>query len=129
MRPCRLALLLAVLAAPAGAVTLDDAIAAALAHEPSITVADAGRDAAEGRVAQARSAGLPTVALRGSVGYGRLDPQGFFGLGSATVTPVTVQASIEQPLFTGGRVAAASAQARAGLVVVYPLACALNSAA
>ena len=100
---------------PAGAVTLDEAIAAAIVHDPSITVADASRDAASGRVTQARSGGLPTVTVRGSVGYGRLDPLGFFGLGSANVTPVTAQASIEQALFTGGRVAAETARARAGL--------------
>ncbi len=115
MRNGRLALLLAALAAPAGAVTLDDAIAAALAHDPSITIADAGRDAAGGRVSQARAGGLPTVTVRGSLGYGRLDPQGFFGLAGANVTPFTAQASIEQPLFTGGRAAALTAQARAGL--------------
>jgi outer membrane protein len=110
-----LALLLAALATPAGAITLDEAIAAAMAHDPSIAVADAGRDAAGGRITQARSAGLPTVTVRGSAGYGRLDPQDFFGLGSATVTPLTAQASVEQPIFTGGRVAAETARARAGL--------------
>lgn len=115
MNQRRLALLLAVLATPASAVTLDDAIAAALAHDPSITIADASRDAAGGRITQARSAGRPTISVRGSIGYGRLDPQGFFGLGGANVTPFTAQAVIEQPLFTGGRVAAASDQARAGL--------------
>ncbi|PZN96999.1 MAG: channel protein TolC [Alphaproteobacteria bacterium] len=115
-RAC-VALLLASLAAPVDATTLDDAIAAALAHDPSITIADAGREAAGGRVTQAKSAGLPTVTVRGSLGYGRLDPQGFFGLGGANVTPLTAQASIEQPLFSGGRVAAAVAQARAGLAV------------
>jgi outer membrane protein len=103
------------LAMPAGAVTLDEAIAAAIAHDPSIAVADASSDAANGRVTQARSGGLPTVTVRGSVGYGRLDPLSFFGLGSANVTPVTAQAGIEQALFTGGRVAAETARARAGL--------------
>ncbi len=118
MIPQRLVVLLAILAAmPAGAVTLDDAIAAALAHDPSITIADAGRDAAGGRVDQARAAGRPTVTIRGSIGYGRLDPQGFFGLGAANLTPFTAQASIEQPLFTGGRVAAAADQARAGVAM------------
>jgi outer membrane protein len=107
--------LLASLAAPAGATTLDEAIAAALAHDPSITIADAGRDAANGRVAQARAAGLPSIGVRGSIGYGRLDPQGFFGLTRANVTPFAAQASIEQPLFTGGRVSAENDRARAGL--------------
>jgi outer membrane protein len=115
MRLRGLAMWLATLATPAGAITLEEAIAAALVHDPSISVADAGRDAADGRITQARAAGLPVVTVRGSAGYGRLDPQGFFGLGSATVTPLSAQASVEQPIFTGGRVAAEIARARAGL--------------
>jgi outer membrane protein len=110
-----LTLLLATLATPASATTLDEAIAAALSHDPSITIADAGRDASGGRLTQARAAGLPSINVRGSIGYGRLDPQGFFGLGSASVTPFSAQASIEQPLFTGGRVSAEADRARAGL--------------
>ena len=109
------ALLLGLLAAPAAAVTLDEAIAAALAHDPSITVADAARDAAGGRLTQARAGGLPTVSVQGSVGYGTLNMLGFFGLGAEAVTPATVQAGIEQTLYNGGRVAAASERARAGV--------------
>jgi hypothetical protein len=115
MRPLRLALLLAALASPAGAVTLDDAIAAALAHDPSISIADADRDAAGGRLTQARSAGLPNVRLSGSIGVGQLDMRGFFGFGNNGVTPAAAQASIEQPLFSGGRVTAERDRARAGL--------------
>jgi outer membrane protein len=108
-------LLLAALTAPAGAVTLEDAMAAARAHHPSLIIAEAERDAAQGRVAQARAAGLPSLTLSGEAGYGRLDPQGFFGLGGANVTPLGAEAAIEQTLFTGGRVRAAAAAARAGL--------------
>jgi outer membrane protein len=115
MRSSRLALLFAALASPAGAVTLDDAIAAALAHDPSISIADADRDAAGGRLTQARSAGLPNVRLSGSIGVGQLDMRGFFGFGNNSVTPAAAQASIEQPLFTGGRVTAERDRARAGL--------------
>jgi outer membrane protein len=115
MRSLRLALLLAVLPSPAGAVTLDDAIAAALAHDPSITIADADRDAAGGRLTQARSAGLPSIRLSGSVGVGQLDMLGFFNFGSNNVTPAAAQASIEQPLFNGGRVTAETDRTRAGL--------------
>ena len=115
MRSLRLALLLAALASPAGAVTLDDAIAAALAHDPSITIADADRDAAGGRLTQAKSAGLPSVRLSGSVGVGQLDMLGFFNFGNNSVTPAAAQASIEQSLFSGGRVTAEKDRARAGL--------------
>ena len=115
MRPYCLALLLAALASPARAVTLDDAIAAALAHDPSISIADATRDAAGGRLTQARSAGLPNVRLSGSIGVGQLDMRGFFGFSNNGVTPAAAQASIEQPLFSGGRVTAERDRARAGL--------------
>ena len=117
MKSYRLALLLAALAAPAGAVTLDDAIAAALAHDPSITIADADRDAAGGRVAQARAGSLPSVRVSGSIGVGQLDMLGFFGFGNNSVTPAAAQASVEQPLFSGGRVTAEKDRARAGLAV------------
>jgi outer membrane protein len=109
------ALLLGLAAVPAGAVTLDEAIAAALAHDPSITIADATRDAADGRLTQARSGGRPQVSVQGSVGVGQLDMLGFFGLGSAGVTPATAQVAVEQTLYNGGRVAAAAAGAKAGV--------------
>jgi outer membrane protein len=115
MRSLRLALLLAALASPAGAVTLDDAIAAALAHDPSIAIADADRDAAGGRLTQARAGGLPNIRVSGTVGVGQLDMLGFFGFGNNSVTPAAAQASIEQPLFSGGRVTAEKDRARAGL--------------
>lgn len=102
--------------APAAAqqLTLEQAIAEAEAHAPAVTVADAERDAAAGRTVQARSAGLPSATLSGSIAIGRLDPGGFFGLQAAEVTPRVAQAGIEQPLFTGGRVGAGLARARAG---------------
>ena len=115
MKPFRLALLLAALPSPAGAVTLDAAIGAALAHDPSITIADADRDAAGGRVTQARAGGLPSVKVSGSIGVGQLDMRGFFNFGNNSVTPAAAQASIEQPLFSGGRVTAEKDRARAGL--------------
>ncbi len=108
-------LLAAITASSASAITLEDAIAAALAHAPSMAEADALRDAADGRLSQARGARLPSVAVQGSAGFGRLDAQGYFGLGNVAQTPLSAQASIEQPLFTGGRIAAANARARAGL--------------
>jgi outer membrane protein len=109
------ALALALLAVPAQAVTLEEAIAAALAHDPSIAIADASRDAAGGRLTQARSGGRPQVSVQGSVGVGQLDMLGFFGLGSSGVTPATAQVAVEQTLYNGGRVAAAAAGAKAGL--------------
>jgi outer membrane protein len=53
--------------------------------------------------------------VSGLVGSGRLDPQGFFGLGAANVSPRVGQIGLEQPLFTGGRTLAGLDQARAGI--------------
>lgn len=94
--------------------TLEQAIAEAEAHAPAVAEADASGDAAAARTLEARAAGLPTATASASIAAGRLDPGGFFGLGAADVTPRTAQLSIEQPLFTGGRVGAAVDQARAG---------------
>jgi len=102
------------LAAPAGATTLDEAIAAAMAHSPAVAMAASAGDAADARLEQARAATRPTATLSGTIGYGRLDMKQFFGLGAENVTPRAAMATIEQPLFTGGRAAAARAQARAG---------------
>jgi outer membrane protein len=95
--------------------TLDEAIAAALVHAPEIAAADADADGARARLEQARAGRLPTAAVSGTIGYGRLDPQGFFGLGAANVIPRAAQITIEQPLFTGGRVSAGIGEAQAGI--------------
>jgi outer membrane protein len=117
----RFAYLMLWLAAPlavssaARATTLDEALAAALAHAPEIAAANADADAAKARLEQAKAGRLPTATLSGTIGYGRLDPRGFFGLGAANVTPRVAQMTVEQPLFTGGRVSAGIDQARAGI--------------
>ncbi|TNE44868.1 MAG: TolC family protein [Sphingomonadales bacterium] len=102
-------------AMPVHATTLDEAIAAALAHAPEIAEADAEGDAAKGRLQQARSGGLPQASLTGTYGVGRLNPQNYFGLSADNVTPRAAQATIEQPLFAGGRVKAGIDQAKAGI--------------
>jgi len=117
----RIARLMLWLAAPlavstaAQATTLEEALAAAIVHAPEIAAADADADAAKARLEQAKAGRLPTATLSGTIGYGRLDPRGFFGLGAANVTPRAAQMTVEQPLFTGGRVGAGIDQARAGI--------------
>jgi outer membrane protein len=106
--------LVLVAAAPAVAATLDEAMAAALAGNPSVVQADAGVAAAKARVAQADGALLPTATLSGSYGTGRLDPKGYFGLQAADVTPRAAMATVEQPLFAGGRILAGRTAAREG---------------
>ena len=109
-----LAGLLASVAGPAQATTLEEAIAAAMAHAPEVEAAQADADAADARIREARGLGLPSATLSGTIGYGRLDPQGYFGLRAANVTPRAAQLTVEQPLFMGGRVDAGIAQAKAG---------------
>lgn len=106
--------LAAVVAPQTAPLTLEQAIAEAEAHAPAIVAADADRDAASARTTQARSQGLPSAAITGTIGVGRLDPGGFFGLQAADVTPRAAAVMVEQPLFSGGRVGAAVARTRAG---------------
>ncbi len=102
------------LAAPAAAVSLDEAIAAALATAPAALQAEAGLEAADARLRQARGAALPSASVSGSIGTGRLDPKGYFGLTAQDVTPRAAMAAIEQPLFAGGRINAGREAAVAG---------------
>lgn len=115
----RLALLLAACALGGGAraETVDEAIAAAVARDPDLAAAAAERDAAQARLDQARAASNPTVAISGTIGVGRLDPRGFFGIPAKNVVPRAVQVTAEMPLYTGGRLAAGRVQARAGLAI------------
>ena len=101
-------------ASVAGATTLEEAIAAARAHAPQLQVATAESDAAKARLDRARAERMPSATLSGTIGWGRLDPKGYFGLLKQDVTPRAGQVTIEQPLFTGGRIGAGVAQAKAG---------------
>lgn len=112
--PLLLAALLALLPAPAPAMTLEEAIDAALAGNPAALRAAANRDAATGQLEAARGASLPTASFAGSVGTGWLDPKGYFGLQAADVTPATAMVQVEQPLWAGGRRAAGRDAAMAG---------------
>ncbi len=97
--------------------TIDQAIAAAVARDPDLAAANAERDAAQARLEQARAASSPTVTLSGTIGVGRLDPQGFFGISADDVVPRAAQLTAEVPLYAGGRLSAGRVQARAGVVI------------
>ncbi len=99
---------------PAAAQDLATAIADARAHSPALEAAAADADAAAARLAQARAAAGPTASVEGSIGTGRLDPGGYFGLTAQSVTPSAVQLVGEYPLYAGGRISAAIDQAAAG---------------
>ena len=99
---------------PVAAQSLDDAIAASLAHSPSLAAAKAREDAADAAVDGARAQRMPSATAQGQIGVGRIDPQGFFGLSADDVAPRSAQATLELPLFAGGRISAALTQAKGG---------------
>ncbi|MGC1269123.1 MAG: TolC family protein, partial [Croceibacterium sp.] len=103
-----------VVAPTAAAQDLATAIDAALATSPTLDEAQAGEAGAAARLDQARAERNPQVRLEGSAGFGRIDNGGFFGISADNVVPLSVQLAAEMPLFTGGRVASAMAQASAG---------------
>ncbi len=86
--------------------------AACLAALTRRKVEEAAAKAATER--QARAAAGPTASVEGSIGTGRLDPGGYFGLTAQSVTPSAVQLVGEYPLYAGGRISAAIDQAAAG---------------
>lgn len=102
------------LATPATAQSLDDAVGAALARSPAIEAARARADAGAAQVDAARAERAPQAVIEGQVGVGRLNPEGYFGLTADNVTPRQARATVELPIFTGGRVSAAVAAAQGG---------------
>ena len=103
-------------AAPQGvlALTLQEAIALAQRSNPALAQSAAQTDAAEARLAQARSGRLPALTLSGEAGQGTTDLGGFFGFGRADVSPRGAALELRQPLYTGGAVSAAIDRARQG---------------
>jgi len=100
--------------APASAQDLSAAIADALANAPALAEAKAGEAAAKARLDRARAESNPLLRLEGSYGAGRIDNGGFFGITADNVTPLALQATAEMPLYAGGRVSSAIAQAHGG---------------
>lgn len=116
MRAFPLLPLLAALLLPfaASAQDLEGTIAAALAHSPVLEATKAEEAAARAQLDRAKAEANPLLRVEGSVGTGRIDNGGFFGLTADDVTPLALQATGEVPLFAGGRIAAAVDQARGG---------------
>lgn len=99
---------------PAAAQSLDAAIADALEHAPALAEATAGEAAAKARLDRARAERNPLLRIDASVGAGRIDNGGFFGITAASTTPLALQATTEVPLYAGGRIAAGIDQSRSG---------------
>lgn len=110
-----LACLLAALPAQAQEQDLAAAVSGALAHAPALAEAEAGEAAARARLDRAQAERNPLLRVEGSYGAGRIDNGGFFGITADDVTPLALQATAEIPLYAGGRISAATEQARGGL--------------
>ncbi|GAA4777612.1 outer membrane channel protein TolC [Stakelama sediminis] len=102
----------AAIAVPVHAQSLDQVIAAAIEHSPALEAARAQADAAQAGVDAARAERMPKLSVEGQVGTGRLDPKGYFGLQAADVTPRSAQATLELPLYAGGRIGAGLREAK-----------------
>jgi outer membrane protein len=105
---------LASLAVSASAQRLDTVIAEAMVRSPSLKGAQARAESARAGVSAAKAERAPSAALEGQIGVGRIDPQGFFGLTADDVVPRSARATVDLPLFTGGRTSAAIRQATGG---------------
>lgn len=117
MRRTALALTLAGAAlpcAPLAAESLDEVIAASLAHSPALAASKAREDSADAALGEAHAQRMPSARAQAQIGVGRIDPQGFFGLSADDVTPRMAQVTVDLPLYTGGRIRAATRQAEGG---------------
>ncbi len=90
---------MALLAAPAGAETLRDALAAAYENNPTLTAARSGQRAADESVPIARADGLPSVGS--SVGFNEVLRQGSNNIFAPDRT-LSLQAQLSVPLYQGG---------------------------
>ena len=115
MRPCLLPLGLAavVFAAPAGAQTLQEALAQAYNNNPTLLAARAQLRAVDENVPQALAGWRPTVVLAGSYGFSdtRITAANTGAVVQGQRQPTAATATVTQPLFRGGRTVAQTRQA------------------
>ncbi len=101
------------LIAPAAAQTLQDALALAYANNPTLQAARAQLRAVDENVPQALSGWRPTVQVAGSLGtaQGRSTNTANSNRASLDRDPASLQASVTQPLYRGGRTIASTRRA------------------
>ena len=100
------AALLAGVAVPASAQTLEEALASAYNTNPQLQAERANLRATDEQIAQARAGWRPTVTLNGSLGKGYADVRGNPN-NPIESSPQQAQMVISQPLYRGGRTVAA----------------------
>ncbi|MGV8996083.1 MAG: TolC family outer membrane protein [Parvibaculaceae bacterium] len=104
------ALSVALIASPASAESLTDALAAAYQSNPDLMAARAGQRATDEGVPQALSGWLPTVTAQGTAGKSQQNAK--VVKGGATIKtdtdPLTASVTLNQNIFAGGRTVAAT---------------------
>jgi TolC family type I secretion outer membrane protein len=95
-------------ALPAGAETLEEALAATYSNNPTLQAARAELRATDELVPQALSGWRPTAAIDGEIGQEWEDSS---LTGSETRTPRAAELSVTQPLYRGGRTVAGTSAA------------------
>ncbi len=101
------------LIAPAAAQSLQDALALAYANNPTLQAARAQLRAVDENVPQALAGWRPTVQVAGSIGaaQGRSTNTAVGTRTDLDRNPATIQASVTQPLYRGGRTIASTRRA------------------
>ncbi len=112
-----LALSVCLMAAPATAQTLDEALAQALASNPDLESQRTATEIARERLELAKSAGRTTVGINASAGYESTDTNSALNFGVGDRPTASAQLQATKPIYTGGRIAAGVRQARAGIDV------------
>jgi len=102
-------------AAPAAAQSLDDALAMTYASNPTLLAERARLRAIDEGVPQALSGWRPTVTVNGAIRRQFTDTQTAFqfSAGEQTIYPKTFELSASQPLYRGGRTVAETKRAEA----------------
>lgn len=98
--------------AGASAQTLEEALAAAYSNNPSLAAARAALRATDEQVPQALSGWRPTVTVNGSIGSSAIRSPSSSGTNKGQHRdPRSVDITVEQPLYQGGRTGAATLRA------------------
>lgn len=104
-----------VLAMPAGAETLSEALRLAEANNPQLESGRVDAALAEEGLEAARAAGRTTVSVTGQGGYESIDSNRVFGANSGDRPTARLQLEAAKPVYTGGRIASGIRSAKAGI--------------
>ena len=114
---CRVALaLLSLQPSPTQAETLEQALATAYRSSPMLHGQQAAQRAVDETAVQARAGWRPTVTITANAAYQRIPLDSFdYAAGSVETNDAAAALTLNQPLYTGGRVANAVRAADAGV--------------